>query len=61
MINELRFLGRMDIDDELEDRLLQLFGTEPRPYEYTEQDLSEQIRKIVTSYNEEKGKVIQPF
>lgn len=35
------------ISDELEREILEKFGTEPEPYEYTEQDLYEQIRKMV--------------
>jgi len=58
MIARLRFPGRMDIDGELETLLLRRFGTEPHPEEYSEQDLHEQIRKLVMGYNREKG-VIQ--
>jgi hypothetical protein len=57
MINRLRFPGRMEIDDELENRLLQQFGSEPHPHVYTEQDLHEQVRKIVMHHNQEKGAV----
>ena len=59
MINKLRFPGRMDIDHELEARLLRQFGNEPHPYEYSEQDLHEQVRKYVTLYNQERGAVSQ--
>lgn len=59
MIDKLRFIGRMDIDKELEDRLLLKFGMEPHPEEYSEQDLHEQVRKLVMGYNREKG-VIRP-
>ena len=50
----------MEIDSELEDRLLQQFGEEPHPEEYSEQDLHEQVRKLVMGYNREKnaGKLI---
>jgi len=58
MIDRLRFPGRVDIDKELEARLLLKFGTEPQPEEYSEQDLHEQVRKLVMGYNREKG-VIQ--
>ena len=51
MIERLRFPGGMDIDRELEDRLLREFGTEPHPYEYSGQDLYEQVRKYVMNYN----------
>lgn len=54
MIDRLRFPGRMDIDSELEDRLLGRFGTEPHPHEYSEQDLHEQVRKLVMLSHREK-------
>jgi len=59
MIDKLRIPGRLDIDSELEARLLLKFGTEPHPEEYSEQDLHEQVRKLVMGYNREKG-VIRP-
>ena len=59
MIDRLRFPGRMDIDGELETLLLLRFGTEPHPCEYSEQDLHDQVRKLVMRHNKEKG-VIQP-
>ena len=61
MIERLRFPGGMDIDRELEDRLLREFGTEPHPYEYSGQDLYEQVRKYVMNYNREKETVSQDF
>jgi len=61
MIDRLRFPGRMDIDKELEDRLLWQFGTEPHPEEYSEQDLHEQVRKYVAIYNQERQTVSQDF
>ena len=39
------------IDKNLEALLLKHFGTEPVPHTYTEQDLYEQVRKIVAQYN----------
>lgn len=57
MIDRLRFPGRMEIDDELERRLLQQFGNEPHPNVYSEQDLQEQVRKFVMLNNREKGAV----
>ena len=57
MIDKLRFPGRMDIDKELEARLLLKFGTEPHPEEYSEQDLHEQVRKYAMGYNSEQGPV----
>jgi hypothetical protein len=61
MIDSLRFPGRMDIDGELETLLLRRFGTEPFPYEYSEQDLHEQVRKYVSIYNQERETVLQDF
>ena len=61
MIERLRFPGRMDINRELEDRLLREFETEPLPYEYSEQDLHEQVRKYVMNYNREKETDSQDF
>jgi len=58
MIDKLRIPGRLHIDKELEARLLLKFGTEPYPEEYSEQDLHEQVRKLVKGYNREKD-VIQ--
>ena len=40
----------MFISEELEKFLLNQYGEEPFPYEYTEQDLYEQIRKLVCQY-----------
>ena len=57
MINRLRFPGRMEIDEELEYRLLQQFANEPHPNVYSEQDLQEQVRKLVMLNNREKGAV----
>ena len=46
---DINFLRRKfwRISDELEREILEKFGKEPEPYEYTEQDLYEQIRKMV--------------
>jgi hypothetical protein len=44
----------MDIDNNLEALILQKYGTEPYPHTYTEQDLYEQIRKLVMRYHREK-------
>jgi hypothetical protein len=51
MIRELRQQGRMPIDPDLEALILQEYGSEPYPYTYTEQDLHEQIRKLILQYN----------
>jgi hypothetical protein len=53
MIRDLREQARMPIDRELEALILQEYGTEPYPYTYTEQDLHEQIRKLILQYNHE--------
>ena len=51
MIRDLRSKGRMRIDPDLEALILRRFGTEPYPHTYTEQDLYEQIRKLVIRHN----------
>lgn len=61
MVDRLRFPGRMDIDGELETLLLRRFGTEPHPHEYSEQDLHEQVRKLVMLQNREKGVIHSEF
>lgn len=38
------------LTDEQRRIILDRFGTEPEPYEWTEQDISEQIRKIRRDY-----------
>ena len=52
MIRDLREHSRMQIDRPLEALILREFGTEPYPHTYTEQDLYEQIRKLVERLNE---------
>lgn len=52
-IANLRRHGRLRIDAELETLILEMFGEEPYPYTYTDQDLHEQIRKLVDRYNRE--------
>ena len=41
----------MNIPENLEAFLLEEHGDEPFPYEYSEQDLYEQIRKLVMNYH----------
>jgi len=53
LVRRLREDYRLRIDEELERLILERFGTEPTPYTYSEQDLWEQIRKLVADYNEE--------
>ena len=55
MIRRLREQSRMNIDGDLEELILKKYGTEPDPYTYTEQDLHEQIRKVVLRYHEERS------
>jgi hypothetical protein len=53
LVCELRENARMRIDQDLEALILERYGSEPYPYIYTEQDLWEQLRKLVNDYNEE--------
>ena len=55
MIAEFRFPGQMDVDAKLESVVLELYGAEPYPYAYSEQDLYEQVRKHISQYNQDKG------
>ncbi len=54
-IRDLREKSFIDISAETEKYILEKFGKEPEPdedgrrYEYTEQDLWEQIRKIINN------------
>ena len=50
-IEHLRRLCQMNIPEELEAFLLEEFGEEPFPYEYSEQDLHEQMRKLIMKYH----------
>lgn len=52
-IQRMRSHGRMHIDAALEELILSEYGVEPEPFEYTAQDLHEQIRKLVYRYNRE--------
>ena len=49
-INDLRLKSGMNIDKPLEKYLLAEYEEEPFPYEYSDQDLYEQIRKLVYQY-----------
>ena len=53
MIRLLREQSRMDIDNDLEELILKEYATEPDPYTYTEQDLHEQIRKLIIRYHQD--------
>lgn len=48
------------IDKPLEEYLLATYEEEPFPYEWSEQDLYEQIRKLVLQYNQGKLDVTIP-
>ncbi|WP_319561057.1 hypothetical protein [Marispirochaeta sp.] len=52
-IEQLRSNCRLRIDAQLEELILAQYGVEPEPYEYSEQDLYEQIRKLISQYNDE--------
>jgi DNA repair exonuclease SbcCD nuclease subunit len=48
------------IDKPLEKYLLAMYEEEPFPYEWDEQDLYEQIRKLIVQYNQGKLDIIIP-
>jgi hypothetical protein len=50
-IEELRRGNRWRIDETLEAMILEEFSEEPYPHSWTDQDLYEQIRKLVMNYN----------
>ena len=62
----IRFLNEMfriwgdRIDKSLEEYLLAAYEEEPFPYEWSEQDLYEQIRKLMLQYNQGKLDVTLP-
>lgn len=51
-IEYLRKRYGLSIPEDLEAFLLEEYGDEPFPYEYTEQDLYEQIRKLEMKYHQ---------
>jgi len=53
MIQDLRIHARKKIDSELEALILEQLGSEPYPHTYSEQDIYEQMRKIIQQYNEQ--------
>ena len=55
MIQDLRIHGREKINRELEALILEQLGSEPYPYTYSEQDIYEQMRKLIQHYNEQHG------
>jgi hypothetical protein len=52
-IEQLRSDCRLRIDAQLEELIIAQYGVEPEPHEYSEQDLYEQIRKLISQYNDE--------
>jgi hypothetical protein len=50
-IDRMRGDGRLHIDDDLAEMIIAQYGSEPEPYEYSEQDLHEQVRKMIDRYN----------
>jgi len=66
MILTNRFLNEMfrmwgdRIDKPLEEYLLATYEEEPFPYEWSEQDLYEQIRKLILQYNQGKLDITIP-
>jgi hypothetical protein len=50
-VRQLREQGRLHIDRDLEALILKKYGSEPYPHTYTEQDLVEQVRKLIDAYN----------
>ena len=52
-IRRLREESRLSIGKDLEALIVKRFGTEPYRRSYTEQDLWEQIRKLVNDHNQE--------
>jgi hypothetical protein len=53
-IQKMRLYGLVSISKELEQILRERLGTEPEPYEYSEQDIAEQSRKIIQEYQRKK-------
>ena len=58
-IDRMRGDGRLLIDDDLAEMIIAQYGSEPEPYEYNEQDLHEQVRKMIDRYNE-RPELLQP-
>ena len=50
-IERMRGDGRLHINDHLAEMIIAQYGVEPEPYEYSEQDLHEQVRKMIDCYN----------
>lgn len=67
MILTVRFLNEMfriwgdKIDNPLEEYLLATYEEEPFPYEWSEQDLYEQIRKLILQYEQGELDITVPY
>ncbi len=59
-LNEMFRIWGDRIDKPLEQYLLATYEEEPFPYEWSEQDLYEQIRKLVIQYNQGKLDITIP-
>lgn len=51
-IERMRGDGRLHINDHLAEMIIAQYGVEPEPYAYSEQDLHEQVRKMIDRYND---------
>jgi len=49
--------GEVQFTSELEQLIYDRLGTEPESYQYTEQDLHEQVTKLVMRYQTPKGRL----
>lgn len=49
--------GEVQFTSELEQLIYDCLGTEPELYQYTEQDLHEQVRNLVMKYQTPKGRL----
>lgn len=59
-LNEMFRIWGDHVDKPLEQYLLAMYEEEPFPYEWSEQDLYEQIRKLILQYNQGKLDIIIP-
>ena len=55
IIEDLRIHGRKKINSELEALILEQLCSDPYPYTYSEQDIYEQMRKLIQNYHETHG------
>lgn len=52
-IERMRIHGKLHIEVDLAEMIIAQYGAEPDPYEYSEEDLHEQVSKMMNRYNEE--------